>query len=346
MTLAQLQIQNLRNIQSLRVNLHPHLNLIVGANGTGKTSFLESIYLLGSGHSFRTREISPLVRHGAECLTVFARTVDEQSISIQKSLSSPTQVRLNNHPCHSSSELAHFLPCQVLYQDIFQIIDAGPSVRRSLLDWGLFHVEHSYHPLWKSYRRALRQRNSLLRQKAGKTEIEPWNLTLEQLGNKLHVFRADYFAKLDSVFQTLLNKLTEIECNLIYYKGWDKKGVNKSLSAVLADSYELDLARQFTHYGAHQADLMIESKKQKAKHYLSRGQQKIIVITLKLAQTLLLATPCIFLCDDIASELDQAHLISLFNLINAFSGQFFLTATDRQILPLDINSELLSQINL
>ncbi|ARG96204.1 DNA replication and repair protein RecF [Legionella micdadei] len=346
MILAQLQIQNLRNIHSLRFNLHPHLNIIVGPNGSGKTSFLESIYLLGSGHSFRTREITPLVRHGTDCLTVFARTHDEQSISIQKSTSLPTQVRLNNYPCQSSSELAHFLPCQVLYQDLFQIIDAGPSVRRSLLDWGLFHVEHSYHLLWKQYRRAIKQRNSLLRQKARRADLEPWNLTIEQLANKLDAFRSDYFVKLNNVFQTLLKKLTQVECHLQYYKGWDKKGANKSLSAVLADSYELDIIRQFTQYGAHHADLLIESEMYKAKQYLSRGQQKIVLITLKLAQTLLMTTPCIFLCDDLSTELDDLHLTSLFNLIHTFNGQFFVTATDKNSLPLPQNSEFFSMINL
>lgn len=336
MILAQLQIQNVRNIQSARYNLHPHLNIIVGANGSGKTSFLEAIYLLGSGHSFRTREISPLIRHETECLTVFARTVDEQSISVQKSLSLATQVRLNNYPCQSSSELARFLPCQVVYQDLFQIIEAGPSVRRSLLDWGLFHVEHSYLLLWKNYRRALKQRNTLLRQRANQAQIQPWNLMLDQFANQLDTFRSDYFYKLHTEFKSLLNVLTDLDCHLNYYKGWDRKGLNKSLAEILVDSYQADVMRQFTQYGAHQADLMIESNDYKAKLFLSRGQQKIILIALKLAQTLLMSKNCLFLCDDLVSEFDNHHLLSLLNVISHFQGQFFITTTDINLLPLHI----------
>lgn len=346
MILAQLHIQNLRNIQAARFNLHPHINIIAGQNGSGKTSFLESIYLLGTGHSFRTREITPLVRHDTDSLVVFARTNDEQSISIQKSTSSPTQVRLNNYPCHSSSELAHFLPCQVFYQDLFQIIDAGPSNRRSLLDWGLFHVEPSYHLLWKNYRRALKQRNSLLRQKAQQEMVKPWDLTLEDLANKLDTFRNDYFAKLEEEFKKLLPKLTRLECSLSYYKGWDRKGTNKSLSEILAASYTADLSRQFTQYGAHQADLIIESQDLRVKQFLSRGQQKIILIALKLAQTIMMPNPCIFLCDDLSSELDSNHLSSLLNLIKTIKGQFFITTIDVNSLPLNLDEKSFVSIAL
>lgn len=339
MILAQLQIQNLRNIESARFDFHPHLNVIVGANGSGKTSILEAIYLLGSGHSFRTREISPLIRYETDSLTVFARTNDEQSVSIRKSTSSPTVVRLNNYPCQSSSELARFLPCQVFYQDLFQVIDAGPANRRSLLDWGLFHVEQNYHPLWKDYRRALKQRNRLLKQKAVRKYVEPWNLLLDELANKLNHFRARYFANLAVEFEKLLSQLTDLQCNLHYYKGWDRKGTNRSLAAILADSYPLDLQRQYTQYGAHHADLYIEANDRAAKQNLSRGQQKIILVALKIAQTLLMPTPCVFLCDDLSSELDAHHLVRLLSLIEQTRGQFFITLIRPESLPIswDLN---------
>ncbi|MBA2652946.1 MAG: DNA replication/repair protein RecF [Tatlockia sp.] len=338
MTLSHLQLQNLRNISSARFNLHPHLNIIVGANGAGKTSFLEAIYLLGSSHSFRTREIKPLVARDSDCLTVFARTNDEQSISIQKSLSSPTQVRLNGYPCQANSELAYFLPCQVLYQDLFQIIDAGPAVRRSLLDWGLFHVEHPYHLLLKNYKRALKQRNTLLKQKAKQAHFEPWNVILHELGTEIDGYRTKYFDRLEKEFKTILPQLTDFDCSLFYYKGWDRKGLNKSLASILADSYNSDLLRQFTQYGAHQADISIESDETKVRQYLSRGQQKIVLIALKLAQTALMEKSCVYLCDDLASELDKLHLERLFSVIAQTKGQFFITLINQDSLPKNFNS--------
>ncbi|WED42919.1 DNA replication/repair protein RecF [Legionella cardiaca] len=327
MSLAQLKIHNLRNIKSAHLELHPQINLISGSNGSGKTSLLEAIYLLGSGHSFRTREILPLVSQGEDALTVFARTNDEQSISIQKSLNLPTQVRLNTLACHSSSELARFLPCQVFYQDIFQIIDAGPSVRRNVMDWGLFHVKQDYHALWKNFKRALKQRNALLKQKALPRDLSPWNHLLADLSIQLHEARESYFLKLGPEFEKTLQELTNFHCSLSYYKGWDKRNSGKSLITILEESYQADVTRQFTHYGAHQADLYVISSDFNAKQYLSRGQQKILLFALKIAQAKLVTTPCVYLCDDLTSELDKEHIGRLLNVICRLEGQFFITST-------------------
>lgn len=332
MTLAFLQIENLRNIQSARLSLHPHLNLIIGPNGSGKTSLLEAIYLLSTGHSFRTREINPLISHNAERLTVFARKRDEHTVSIQKSKTVQTLVRLNNSPCHRSSDLARFLPCQVFYQDMFQFIEAGPAVRRSLLDWGLFHVKPVYHDLWKTYRRALKQRNTLLRQNPSSTLLKPWNLILDEVGFQLHLLREDYFVKLQTKFHEILRELTEVNCSLHYFKGWDKKGSQKNLASILEESYHSDCLRQFTQHGPHQADLVIRVDEQKAKHYLSRGQQKMILFALKLAQVCLLDAPSVLLCDDLSSELDEYHLQNLLAVIQKTKGQFLLTGMDTNLL--------------
>src|SRR5690242_18446783 len=141
MILTELQIHQLRSISFLKCNLHHRFNLFFGSNGSGKTSILESIYLLSTGHSFRTREISPLIQYDKESLTIFARTSREDTVSLQKACHSPTKIILNKTACRSASEIAHFLPTVVIYQDIFEIMDAGPSQRRKILDWGVFHVK-------------------------------------------------------------------------------------------------------------------------------------------------------------------------------------------------------------
>ncbi len=332
MTIHELQVHHLRCITSARFQFHPRCNLFYGANGSGKTSLLEAIYVLSSGHSFRTREISPLVTFDADALTVFARTISDETVSIQKSLSGPTVVKLNGQSCYNSSELARFLPCQVFYQDIFQIIDAGPSVRRTLLDWGLFHVEQSYHSLWKNYRMVLKQRNALLRQRANRTHFIPWDKQLVELGHQLDEMRASYFKKWEALFHKILPQLTDIPCQISYFKGWDKKGVGKSLEDVLDEQFDSDLQRQFTHSGAHQADVYFDLSTKKAKLLLSRGQQKIVLIALKLAQADLVKKERIYLLDDMAAELDAEHLHRLIKRLAVVDGQLFVTAMDEKIV--------------
>ncbi|WP_115703183.1 DNA replication/repair protein RecF [Legionella sainthelensi] len=326
MILTELKIHQLRNIISAHLELNSRFNFIFGPNGSGKTSVLEALYLLSCGHSFRTREISPIISHDHSSMTVFARGSNEETISIQKSYSGATQVKLNNQFCSTTSQLAYALPCQIFYSDLFQIIDAGPSVRRNLLDWGLFHVKHNYFALWKEYKRVLKQRNALLKIRAPSAQYIPWDKQLAQLAYQLHQLREDYFIQWEREFISVLNDLSELECTLKYYKGWDKKNSGKTLEEILVENFESDRQRLYTQHGAHQADFIIEVNNTKAKHFISRGQQKIILISLKLAQGNLVTEDCLYLIDDLASELDDNHQRKIMSHLITRRGQYIITS--------------------
>lgn len=329
MILADLKIHNVRNINSLHLSLHPQFNLISGTNGTGKTSILEALHLLSCGHSFRSREISPIISHHRQELTVFARSTDKQTISIQKSTTAPTRIKLNNQYCSTTSQLAYALPCQVFYADIFQIIDAGPGVRRSLLDWGLFHVKPCYLQLWKEYKAVLRQRNALLRSKAPYSHFIPWDKQLVQLAYQLHNLRNEYFDQWMVQFNNVLKELTPVPCFMNYFKGWDRKNLGKLLEDILVANFSQDQQRGYTQFGAHQADINIEHSSGKAKQTLSRGQQKIVLIALRLAQGNLLNNDCLYLFDDFSAELDPMHQQRVLQLLTNRSGQYILTTINR-----------------
>lgn len=348
MILSELKIHHLRNISSVHLGLSPRFNFIFGPNGSGKTSILEGLYILSCGHSFRSREISPIISYEQPSLTVFARSQHEETISIQKSYSEATQVKLNNQFCSTTSQLAYALPCQIFYADIFQIIDAGPSVRRSLLDWGLFHVKHNYHSIWKEYRRVLKQRNALLKQHAPHIHFIPWNKQLGLLANKLHLLREEYFNQWEQEFITVLSELSHLDCKISYYKGWDKKNSGKDLEHILSECFTSDLQKTYTQFGPHQADIAIEINHNKAKQALSRGQQKIILISLRLAQANLLQRDCLYLIDDLPAELDEDHQIKIMDYLAKRTGQYVITSTNHPssfISAISSQEYLIYQIN-
>lgn len=328
MILNDLRLSQLRHFDDLRLQFKPSMNFISGINGSGKTSILEAIYLLGTGHSFRTRDIASLILQGCDRLNVFARFADEQTISIQKSIHEPTLVRVNHQFCRSGSQLAELFPLLVLYQDIFSIIDAGPSVRRQILDWGMFHVKHEYHPIWKNYQYLLKQRNALLKQRAGYHQVEIWDQQLAQTGEMLNQMRQSYFMDWQKSFEQVMGGLSALQGTIGYYQGWDRKGTGQSLYDSLKAHYPQDLQRQYTQYGAHQADIVIESKEMKARQILSRGQQKIILFGLRLAQASLLAKPCLIMVDDLAAELDRRHALNILTHLRGIGGQQILTGID------------------
>lgn len=339
MILTELKIYSLRNISSAHLLLNSRFNFIIGPNGSGKTSILEALYLLSCGRSFRSREISPIITHEHSLLTVFAHAENEESISIQKSNSEPTQIKLNNQFCYSTSKLAYALPCQIFYSDIFQIIDAGASVRRSLLDWGLFHVKHNYLSVWKDYKRVLKQRNALLKTRVSYNQFIPWDKQLSQLANQLDHFRREYFIQWEEAFFKVLHHLTDVSCTITYLKGWDKKNTGKDLETILKEHFVSDIQKQYTQYGAHQADILIESQHTRAKQELSRGQQKIVLFALKLAQTDLFNQDCLYLIDDFAAELDESHQNKLFCYLANRKGQYVISNTSLQTFNTNIPSE-------
>lgn len=343
MILTEVKIHNFRNIISAHLSLNPRFNVITGPNGGGKTSILEAIHMLSCGHSFRSREVAPIISHGQNTLNVFARSQEDGSISIQKSLSDATQIKLNNQFCSTTSQIAYALPCQVIYSDVFQIIDAGPSVRRGLLDWGLFHVKHDYFRLWKEYKRVLKQRNALLRSCALYKHFIPWDQQLNQLANDLDSLRNEYFIQWRDQFYQLITELAKISCSIEYYKGWDKRNTGKELQVILEESFESDRNKLYTQNGPHQADLFLNGDQFKIKHSLSRGQQKMILIALKLAQGQLLDNDCLYLFDDFCAELDTVHQTKLLEYFNYHRGQFVIT--NLQNIGMD-NVYPLNSINL
>lgn len=345
MSVYQLNIHSLRNIHQLKLSLHPSFNVFYGNNGSGKTSLLEAIYLLSAGYSFKTRDTTPLVRYGDSHLTIFARTFNDETISLRKTISGPTQVKLDSQPCRNSSILARFIPCQIFYQDVFQIIDAGPSVRRSLLDWGVFHVKHEFHSLWQDYRLVLKQRNALLRRQASRKEFIPWDNQLVRLADELDRSRQLYFQEWMLSFQWYLSQLSDIECSIDYYRGWRSRSED-SLTTILEEQFNSDCHRQYTQSGAHQADIRIETINATAKQGLSRGQQKIILIALKLAQGHLLKKNCMYLFDDLTSELDRDHVNQLVRCLTTVNGQKIITVLDQQWIEPLLNASDVNYFNI
>lgn len=328
MIVSSLQLKSFRCFEEAFFEFHPSFNFITGPNGVGKTALLEALSLLSVGHSFRTREIQPLIQACQSEMTLFAKLEGGNTLSVQKSKHISPQIRINAQPCLRKSELNSFLPSQVIYQDLFQIIDAGPATRRQLLDWGMFHVKPNYAGTLKQYRQALKQRNALLKIAAKPAQLAPWNQTLQELGVWIDEARTAYFSTLLPQFRKMLKDLTSLDCDLTYFNGWEKAEQKKSLLEMLETSYASDLKKQYTQFGPHHADLQLNTANGKAKLYLSRGQQKIILMALRLAQAQVLDKPCLYIWDDVCAELDTAHLDQLTHLMQMIPGQFFITGID------------------
>jgi DNA replication and repair protein RecF len=228
-------------------------------------------------------------------------------------------------------------PLQVLNADAFQLLTGGPGERREFMDWGLFHVEHEFLDLWKRYRRYLEQRNAALRGRVHAGEMSHWEQGLADCGEALAAMRERYIQEISPLFAKIFTVLLEEEApRLIYRRGWPK---DHALIEVLERNRASERVSGYTMAGPHRADLrLVTAEGLDAADSFSRGQQKLAVCALRLAQMQYLQNVagrrCTLLLDDLPAELDQRRRHLLMQSVASSGAQCLVTATDRNLLDL------------
>jgi DNA replication and repair protein RecF len=327
MPLFELTVDDLRCIERAELSLHPGHNLIWGSNGSGKTSLLEAIFLLGRGRSFRTRTSQRLIRHGREDLVVFGRMDDPSAttLGVRVQQDEGTSARVAGNAVRSLAELSQRLAVQVIEPGVHQLVEEGGATRRRWLDWGVFQLEPQFVEVWTRYTRALNQRNAAL--KSQPTQAAVWEPELARLGEQIAVWRGGFLEQLKPHWQDAVSQLAGLDVDLHYLRGWSQE---VALSESLAGGRARDEARRVTHSGPHRADVAIRMNGRLAREVLSRGQQKLVAVAMTLAQLSLMQastelTPTLLL-DDPAAELDRDHLERFIALVRRLRCQLVVTA--------------------
>lgn len=344
MHLQSLSLTNFRNLENTSLTFSHEFTCFSGANGSGKTSILEAIYYLGHARSFRSQQLQRIIQHEEKNFVLHAKLQDKyhlsQSIGIERVLSGDSITKLSSEHV-TAGDLAKIMPILLVHPNSYQLLDHGPKFRRQFIDWGLFHVEQSFFELWRRLNRALKQRNAVLRAGQGNYgALEAWDHEFVELSNKINRLRLDYLDKLIQLINTLLQKLIQIDdLRIDFNQGWNK---NESLELILKESYLQDFERGYSYYGPQRADLIFKIGKHPVHEVLSRGQQKLLVIAMRLAQGLLLKQltnkTCIYLLDDITAELDEKRRDFVVSLLKELDSQVFITAIDTSVLHLPVNN--------
>lgn len=339
MSLYRLGLHNLRGFSSVEIEPSQSLNVLLGSNAAGKTTVLEAIYLLSTARSFRSTHLSDLVRHGEQMFQVTAavstsggRTVN---LGIEKSRSGLT-LKAAGRKLNRVSELATWVPSQVIHPDSHYLVNGGPKQRRRFLDWGLFHVEPSFFPVWQRYDKALKQRNATLKLRNPQGAERAWDPELNAMAEKIHGLRKAYLSEYQEALPFFAKGLVgEHTFQVDYEPGWD---VDRPLAEVLIETLPRDRQKGFTCSGPHRADLIFRLDGRRIQHYVSRGQEKMLVAALILTQVKLFTKRtgrrCVVLLDDFAAELDFAHQQRLLDLLHPMGVQLFLTMVSRGDLKL------------
>lgn len=343
MRVLALSGRDFRCYDTLDVSFGPGLTVIEGHNGAGKTNLLEALYFACTGRSCRTANEREVVRFGSALTRLelqCAAGTERHVISVGFEPGQPKRLRVDDAPVERLVDVDTRPLVSVFLPDRLELIAGPPALRRGHLD----QVAAALWPVRRAtrtaYGAALAQRNALVAAiragRAGRGSLPAWDSELARHGMALMGDRRELVERLQPRFEALARSLGldgELE---LRYRARSKAQSVEELAAELSARVSDDLDRGFTTHGPHRDDLVFRREQRELRAYGSRGQQRLALLALLLAERAEIGevrgTSPLMLLDDVMSELDATRRLALCELLSA-SGQSVVTTTDLAHVP-------------
>ena len=342
MLLLGLRAENYRNIERVDISFEKGVNLLFGENAQGKTNALECIYSFARGKSFRQASDADLVRFGSEGFSAeisFRNKERDQTLAYRFSKGERRRERNGIVLTKQSDMIGHFRAV-LFYPEHLQLIKGGPAERRGFLNSAISQCYPVYLKLYADYTRILENRNCLLKlaQKGmpcDAAELMSWSEALAQTATKIHLYRKKYVSSLETHARLLLRHLSgERESLSLFYEsdtaGETEEELRLAYFKALSEDVRREIMAGCTMTGVHRDDLGVNINGISARSFASQGQQRSIVLALKLAEgevsREITGDYPVFLFDDVLSELDEGR--RAYVLSDPGERQFILTACE------------------
>lgn len=351
MKLNSLVVRNFRNYNDLKVNFHPNINIIYGKNAQGKTNLLEAVSYLSTGSSFRESSEQKLENWNENFFYIEADILkNNENNTLSVGYQNKKKLwKKNGNSCKKISEIAGFLHTVVFTPEDLDIVKKGPEQRRLFLNREMIQMFSGFHRYLNIYKKALLQRNNLLKQIEfaniyNENEIDflllPWEKQMAETGAVITLKRTAVLKELNEISARIHGCLSDgkehlmltYESSLPFINDTDSvKDTEEQLSEILKESRKEDLRRGFSTTGPHRDDFNVQINNVDARSFGSQGQQRTAALSVKLSEIELVYNlkgyyP-ILLLDDVLSELDKNRRSALVK--TAFDkSQIFITATD------------------
>jgi DNA replication and repair protein RecF len=267
---------------------------------------------------------------------VFCQVTDNNErkrLGIQRTVDDQCVVNVDGIKSRKATDLVSQLPVQIFTPQSSELLTGSPKLRRKYLDWLLFHVEHSFASNAQLYSKALKNLNAIYRRGITQTQqISYWQQLLIEKGNELTQLRANLVSNrlAELINENLTEFLPEFSFEISYYRGWEK---SLSFEECLTKNSDKDKKNGFVSVGPHKSDLRIKANGLHAQEILSRGQLRMLVAAMQLAQTEYLfevtGRNSIFLLDDVGAELDVEKRGAFIHKLHKSESQIFVTAIDK-----------------
>lgn len=339
MYIEKIKLQNFRNYKQLELNLNKNINIIYGNNAQGKTNILESIFLCSFGKSFRTTKEKEMIKFDETNLVVevFYQKKDRDG-KIKIEIGDKKQIYLNGIKIKKLSELLGNVNIVIFTPEDINILKDGPAGRRRFLDMMIGQLRPNYVYNLNMFLKTIEQRNNYLRQirEENKPEemLEIWDEKLAEYAEIIFNYRNEFIKKIIQKINKIHSEITENKekLEIEYISNCENK---ENYLKLLKERRKLDIIKGFTTKGIHRDDFMIYINEKEVGTYGSQGQNRTVVLSLKLAELNVIYDEIgeypILLLDDFMSELDIERRKNFLN--NIKNTQVILTGTEKIDLP-------------
>lgn len=348
MYLSRLTLHNFRVYPDLQLDLPAGLVVFIGPNAAGKTSLLEAIHVLATTKSPRTNADGELIRWDAQISRVEGLFTNHEgrplrlAVGLDGSAPGPglnRRLEVEGEPVPTAREMIGRAPVVMFTPDDLAIIKGGPSLRRRFLNTAIAQLQPAYLDDLTRYKRALRQRNELLktlsRGSRPPTEAAAWTEQLVRFGAAVATARRRFIEALEAQAREIHRLMTREEELRLTYHGELAECESEAAAAEhfrrrLEDLADVEVQRGSTLAGPHRDELQVLVDDTSVRQFGSQGQQRTAALTLKLAQARVALDfsdePPLLLLDDCLSELDPARATAVLDLANTLDGLIVTSA--------------------
>lgn len=331
MIATSIHLQSIRNHEVFEMELSPNVTLITGANGSGKTSAIEALYLALRGTSFRGTD-KELLRYGAEWwrITVGIEDDIDRVVSFDSTKATGRKKFVVDEKVSYRLSPANKYPVVLFEPDDLRLINGSPTRRRQFIDTLVASIDANYATTLRKYERALKQRNTLLkRQLVTADDVFVWNVALSEYGAELVTQRIAFIEKLNKTLNVVYNTIASSKDDVsIHYSDTLIGNTNQKIMSELHARFERDKILGYTSTGPHRHDVIFKFNNTPALANASRGEIRTIILALKFLEVGLIeeltGDKPIILLDDVFGELDKSRQTELMQ--NFKSHQIILTS--------------------
>jgi len=346
--ISNLSLTTFRSYKTLELELTPGITTFIGRNGEGKTNIVEAVLYLSFLTSHRVASDQPLVQLGNSSAYIRAKTqIPDREVLVELEINSEkaNRARINQNPTRSQKELFGIVQAIYFSPEDLDLVRGDPSERRKFIDQLLILRSPRMAGVISDYERAVRQRNSLLKSRAGNESLSAWDDQVANFGGEIIAARLLALSDFEPIFQGIYQEISSEKPAFINYKSSiddpspDPTTNTTKILERMRITRAAEIERGLTLTGPHRDDLLLNLGNHLVKGYASHGESWSIALSLKLATYKLLLNDGlkpILILDDVFSELDEERRIHLIKLAKS-AEQTFITVAVENDLPKELD---------